>query len=149
MHGIEQFLGLIVLLLWIVATVVKQAKRSAQTAPPVRPAAPRRAAPAAAGSQGVHAQFAQNATPVGVPRQAAAPAAAAPPPVPAPRIAAPPVQPASLAPLLDLPHPVMLRPKASRFHQLFNHRSALVRAVVASEVIGKPRALRDECSHLG
>lgn len=80
-----------------------------------------------------------------VPRAAPAPA---PPPQPAVPGRAPLVlssdvsQPPGILRARELDEPHKQATRLAR--KLFGHRSGLVRAVVAAEVLGKPRALRDE-----
>jgi len=60
----------------------------------------------------------------------------------APKRPAPPATPAAIAPppLTEFPSPRA----QSRGARIFGSRKALVQAVIAAEVLGKPRALRDE-----
>lgn len=64
----------------------------------------------------------------------------------APKAPAPPKPPASPASPLPPLHTDFLPPRApSRgVARLFRHRSAIVQAVIAAEVLGKPRAFNDE-----
>jgi hypothetical protein len=108
-------------------------------------------------ARGVHAQFATGAV---VPAQAPAPAAApapVPPPVPpqaarqpAPRAIAPRVLHQAAAPVAPAPAaaqswsmPVEAPAPKLAFGR-FRTRHELVRAVVGAEILGKPKALRDE-----
>ena len=64
----------------------------------------------------------------------------APPPAP-PRPAPPPPKPSPApVPAVEAAH----EPVAPRRRRLFRDRKAIVQAVIAAEVLGKPRALRDE-----
>lgn len=129
MRDVGSIVWVILVVVGVVSSIVSNARRQARGIS--RPAAPRSGAPAAR-------LPAANAGP--------APAAAAPPkPAPAstapPRAARvtrrePPPEP------LDVLHPRVRKPMPA-WHPFFGDRRAMVRAVVAAEVLGKPLALRD------
>jgi len=160
MHDITSNIGgliwFAIVIIGVVSSVVKSARK--RTAQSDQGAAQRPAqAPIVRVSgvpSGLHAQFAATATPVATPmpvrprpqvRDAAPPQSApasayAPLPdftppttsyVPAPLDSAPP------------PHVMEIRNRPVRAARLFGSQHAILRSIVASEVLGKPRALRE------
>jgi hypothetical protein len=65
-------------------------------------------------------------------------------PPPAPPTAQKRVAPKPVAPKPELPQPLVGEHHAVRARPLFDFRRDLVRAVIAAEVLGKPRGLADE-----
>jgi hypothetical protein len=146
--------GLIII--GVISSVVKSAKRQAanNASPGQIPAVQVTGVP-----QGLHAQFAANAARVAQPAAVAVPLAvrrplpasrpAPPPPAPAPvtvpDYAAPPTSyvPAPLD-STPPPHAMSVTKRPVRAARLFGSSHAVLRSIVAAEVLGKPRALRDE-----
>jgi cbb3-type cytochrome oxidase subunit 3 len=150
--------GLIVI--GVISSVVKSAKKqaAARASQGEIPAVRVTGVP-----QGLHAQFAANAAqvaqpppvavplPVRRPLPASRPAAAPPAPAPA---AAPQTVPDYIPPLTSYtpapldstppPHALGVQPRPVRAARLFGSSHAVLRSIVAAEVLGKPRALRDE-----
>jgi hypothetical protein len=160
-HDIGTLIWVVILLIGVGSSVVKSVKqqnaklRQAQPGSGAPPAPPP-AAPyvrVAGMPDGLHAQFAASATPVG---PAAArprpPAAQPPPPAPKPVQATPPVpaRPTYVSSVpaapnaTPPPHLPVTRDRPARAARLFGSRSAVLRSIIASEILGKPRALRDE-----
>ena len=136
MRDIGGFIWIVFVLFAVISSIVKSARRS-------------RGAPASVNTQGnrpaatparpaVMVQFHQQAQPVVQPRPVPQPPRVVqPPPQAAPQPVPPPAQ---AVPRLVVPPPQPeLRPKA-----FFADRDALVRGIIAGEVLGKPLALRDE-----
>jgi hypothetical protein len=144
-----------IVIIGVISSIVKSARRQAAKASPAQ--AP--AVQVAGVPQGLHAQFAANAASIAPPaavrtapppvRRPVRPAQAAPQPavvaetvpdytppatsyVPAPLDSAPP------------PHATFIQRRPVRAARLFGTPHAVLRSIVASEVLGKPRALRDE-----
>ncbi len=96
--------------------------------------------------KGTRAQLQQQPLPPGQPGPSAVlrrvlpqlPQSAAPAPKPRPAVGAPSVPP---RPVVEHPLP---HPGLTARQRLFGERRSLVRAVIAAEVLGKPRALSDE-----
>jgi hypothetical protein len=126
----------IFLVVGVLGSMVSSLRKASQRAAPQGqglPGQPRVAQPQPAG-----APMRQDRLPVwaeqiaaAVQRPAPPPARPAPPPRPAPRPAPPP-------PEHPAPQP------AARARRIFGGRNELVRAVIAAEVLGKPRAFNDE-----
>jgi hypothetical protein len=132
MRDVGIFVWVVLLMIGVGGSMVSSMRKQLAAAQPRQPGVtrppgpPRRPAPAAPSQRPAAAPQSppvQQARPQ-PPRQAAKPAPAARPPAPE---AAPEAKPARLAPAAFL-----------------RNRSDLVRAVIAAEVLGKPRALRDE-----
>jgi hypothetical protein len=144
----------------VISSIVKSAKRqAAKTSPAQTPAVQVTGVP-----QGLHAQFAANAAKVAPPAPAPAPRAAVPLPVRRPLPPSPP-QPPQAMPMPDTvpdytppptsyvpapldstppPHVIGVQRRPVRSARLFGTPHAVLRSIIASEVLGKPRALRDE-----
>jgi hypothetical protein len=73
---------------------------------------------------------------------AAIPAAVA-RPAPPPRVEAPVAPSAPTGPDPILPHPSLVRRRTGVFAGMFEHRKGILRAIVAAEVLGKPKALAE------
>jgi hypothetical protein len=134
MHDIGGLIWIVVVLFAVISSIVKSARRArAVPATSVRSAQP----PAQSRPQlaSLIAQFAQEAqTHAAPPATVQAPPPARPKPVasvPSPVVTAAPV-----ALHVEAPRP--------RVTGLFADRGALVRGIIAAEVLGKPLALRDE-----
>jgi hypothetical protein len=146
-----------IVIIGVISSIVKSAKRqAAKTSPAQTPAVQVTGVP-----QGLHAQFAANAAQIARPAPAPAPRAAVPLPVRRPLPPSPPppaVMPDTVpdytppptsyvpAPLDSTPPPhvigVQRRPLPAA--RLFGTPHAVLRSIIAAEVLGKPRALRDE-----
>jgi hypothetical protein len=141
----------------VISSLVKSAKRQAAKAqsqvPPIQTAGV---------PQGLHAQFAANAAQVAPPAPQAPLRVRAPLPPPVRRAApVPPPQPAAPSTVPDYtppptsytpapldstppPHVIGVQRRPVRAARLFGSSHAVLRSIIASEVLGKPRALRDE-----
>jgi hypothetical protein len=149
-----------IVIIGVISSIVKSARRqAAKTSPARQPEVRVTGVP-----QGLHAQFAANAAQLAPPATAPAPRAAVPLPVrrpaPAPARPAPVVPdapqtvpdytppPTSYVPApLDSappPHAMFVQQRPVRAARLFGTPHAVLRSIIASEVLGKPRALRDE-----
>jgi hypothetical protein len=142
----------------VISSLVKSARRQAAKAQGPVPGVQTTGVP-----QGLHAQFAANAAPVARPASVSPPPivrAVVPPPVRRPAPAPPPI-PAMPATVPDYtppatsytpvpldstppPHVIGVEKRPVRAARLFGTPHAVLRSIIASEVLGKPRALRDE-----
>jgi hypothetical protein len=149
------FIWIAIVLIGVVSSIAKSAKRqNAAKAPPGQAPEVR----VAGVPQGIHAQFGASASEM--PPVAAPSAPVVPPPVrrqarnlqPAQRPQPAPVTPPIYAapPVYDTtpppaaPHSPVIRARRARAAKLFGSPSQVLRSVIAAEVLGKPRALRDE-----
>jgi hypothetical protein len=147
-----------IVVIGVISSIVKSAKRQAAKSSPAQTPAVR----VTGVPQGLHAQFAANAAQVAPPAPAPAPRAAVPLPVRRPQPPSPPQPPAAApatvpdyappptsyipAPLDSTPppHVIGVQGRPVRAARLFGTSHAVLRSIIASEVLGKPRALRDE-----
>lgn len=97
-----------------------------------RPTGPALPPPVAPQTTGALARAASAAIPAAVARPAA------PPRVEAPVAPLPPTGPDPI-----LPHPSLVRRRTGVFAGMFEHRKGILRAIVAAEVLGKPKALAE------
>jgi hypothetical protein len=148
-----------IVIIGVISSIVKSARRQAAKASPAEQPAVR----VTGVPQGLHAQFAANAASIAPPPPA--PVRATPPPVrravrppqpqPPPQFAivadtvpdyTPPATSYVPAPLDSAPppHAMFIQQRPVRAARLFGTPHAVLRSIIASEVLGKPRALRDE-----
>jgi hypothetical protein len=135
-------LGLIVWLIIVAFGVISSIRKNAQRAQAQRAAAPQRAdAP-----QRVMPQPPPRPVPVAVPRPAPAMAAFAMPPVDAPQPPPRPVAPLPRKPAAPLPDSLLHEPaiRTSPIRGMFGGSATLVRAIVAAEVLGPPKAFQEQ-----
>jgi soluble lytic murein transglycosylase-like protein len=169
MRDIISIAWVVIVVIGVVSSIVKSVKKAQQGAQSPVPGAQPPLVRTTGVPSGLHAQFAADASPLTppVPVRSAPVAAAVPPPVRRPvRNPAPPVpqrgqvpqMPASVpdyvppatayapAPLDNTPppHAPVLQTRAVRAARLFGSPKAVLRSIIAAEVLGKPRALRDE-----
>lgn len=109
--------------------MIAQQRRAAADAQAARVPIP---APVAPQTNGAMARAAAAAIPAAVARPAA------PPRVEAPVAPLPPIGPEPI-----LPHPSLVIRRTGVFAGMFEHRKGILRAVVAAEVLGKPKALAE------
>jgi hypothetical protein len=132
MHDVGAIIWLILVLIGVISSVRKNARRAAQqrsgTPPPggMRPPP----APVPVIAQPVRAQA------------FAAPPAVVPPPVPAPTVAPAPAAVAPPAAPVTLPSEANVRPEL--FRGMFEGPATLVRAIVAAEVLGPPKSMQEQ-----
>jgi len=140
---------LIFIVIGVISSIVQSARKNAarsgsasRPGPVVQQARPT-AQPAPAAQQQMSPQVVRLMAQFAAAAQAVAPPQPQPPPPPPPKPAPlpPPVETAQeAAKAFQLP----LRPVQRPLQWMFEDKRAFVRAVIASEVLGKPRALRDE-----
>ncbi len=110
---------------------IAQQRRAAATAA-VAPRAPLPPPIAPQQTTGAIARAASAAIPAAVAR-----------PAPPPRVEAPVAPSAPTGPDPILPHPSLVRRRTGVFAGMFEHRKGILRAIVAAEVLGKPKALAE------
>jgi hypothetical protein len=138
MHEIGGLVWVVLVIIGVVSSIVQSSRRSAAQRSVQRPQAVVRQMPVAQNApvrQQPQPQFAMREELASIISQMAAQSQPVQQPRPPPP---PPIAPAPRPAAAPVPTPV------ARTRKLFGDRTSLVRAVIASEVLGKPLALRDE-----
>jgi len=146
-HGLGLLIWVVLLFVGVLGSIVSSIRKQAQRGAPAvaaRPSPPRPSMPARPAGPAPYTNQAPEPgqLPQWLDRMLAA--QAAPPPAVQRPVAPKPVSPKPAPPKPAAPQPFVMEHRAPKARRFFGDNHDLVRAVIAAEVLGKPRGLRDE-----